>query len=53
MNRKAYLKDPYSQTLPTPFSAWDYVLCAVACCLSGIACVPEIANLVIAATRGR
>ena len=51
MNRKAYLKDVYLQTPAKPFTGLDYVLCAIACLLSGIACVPEIATLIVAATK--
>ena len=50
MNR-AYLKDPDFGTQPTPFTYWDYLLCIVACLLSGIAFVPEIATLIVSAAR--
>lgn len=48
---KAYLKDPDFEMQPRPFTPWDYLLCAVACLLSGIAFVPEIATLLVAATK--
>jgi hypothetical protein len=48
MNRKAYLKDPYFATPPTPFSGLDYVLCAIAFFLVGIAAVPALTALLIA-----
>lgn len=48
MNRKAYLKDPYITTPPTPFNGWDYVLCAIAFFLVGIAAVPTLTALLIA-----
>jgi hypothetical protein len=47
MNRKAYLKDPYFDNPPKPFTGLDYVLCAVAFLLVGIASVPAIAALVV------
>jgi hypothetical protein len=51
MNRKAYLKDPYFENPPKPFTGWDYVLCAVAFFLVGIASVPAIATLLVGAGR--
>lgn len=51
MNRKAYLKASYLQTPPIPFNRWDYLLCAIAFSLAGIAAVPEIATLL--ATVGK
>ena len=51
MNRKAYLKDPDFDNPPNPFSGLDYVLCAVACLLSGIAFVPVIATMLVAAAK--
>jgi hypothetical protein len=51
MNRKAYLKDQYLNTPPVPFNRWDYVLCALACFLAGIAFVPEITALIVAAAK--
>jgi hypothetical protein len=51
MNRKAYLKDPYFDDLPRPFTGWDYLLCAVAFFLVGIASVPAIAALIVGAGR--
>ena len=45
MNRKAYLKDPYFGNAPKPFSGLDYVLCAIAFFLVGIASVQQIAIL--------
>lgn len=47
MNRKAYLKDPYFVNPPNPFTGLDYVLCAVAFFLVGIASVPAIAALIV------
>ena len=47
MNRKAYLKDPYFDDLPKPFSGLDYILCAIAFFLVGIASVPAIAVLIV------
>jgi hypothetical protein len=51
MNRKAYLKDSYLQPPPVPFNRWDYLLCAVACCLAGVAFVPGITALIVAASK--
>jgi hypothetical protein len=34
--------DMYLPTSPKPFSGLDYVLCAIACFLVGIAFVPQI-----------
>jgi hypothetical protein len=31
---------------PKPFNAWDYLLCAIAYFLIGIAAVPKLANLI-------
>jgi hypothetical protein len=47
MNRKAYLKDPYVDITPTPFTGWDYLLGAVAFCLIAVASVPQIAALLL------
>jgi hypothetical protein len=47
MHRKEYLKDPYAGLTPKPFTGWDYVLCAVAFFLIGIASVPQIAQMIV------
>jgi hypothetical protein len=47
MNRKAYLKDPYIDVPPTPFTGWDYVLGVVAFCLLAVASLPQIAALIV------
>ncbi len=47
MNRKAYLKDPYFDNPPKPFTSLDYILCAIAFFLVGIASVPAIAALMV------
>jgi hypothetical protein len=47
MHRNEYLKDPYADLTPNPFSGWDYVLCIVAFFLIGIAFVPQIASFII------
>jgi hypothetical protein len=46
MNRKAYLKDPYLDSPPKPFTRWDYLLCAVVFCLLAVASVPQFAALI-------
>jgi hypothetical protein len=46
MNRKAYLKDPYLDSPPKPFTRWD-LLCAVVFCLLAIASVPQIPALMV------
>lgn len=46
MNRKAYVKDSYFENPPKPFSGLDYVLCAIAFFLVGIASVQQIASLI-------
>lgn len=51
MNRKVYLKDPYLDNSPEPFSGLDYVLCAIAFFLVGIASVPQIASLILLSRR--
>jgi hypothetical protein len=51
MNRKVYLKDPYLDNSPEPFRGLDYVLCAIAFFLVGIASVPEIARLILLSDR--
>jgi hypothetical protein len=51
MHRKAYLKDPYFDAPPKPFTGWDYVLCVIAFFLTGIACVPELTRLIIFAGK--
>jgi hypothetical protein len=45
MQRKAYLREPYYDVGPKPFTGLDYVLCVVAFFLSGIAFVPELTRL--------
>ena len=47
MNRKAYLKDPYVDTPPTPFTGLDYLLSAVTFVLLAVASIPEIAALFV------
>ena len=47
MHKKEYLKDPYADFAPKPFTRWDYILCAVAFLLTGIACVSQIAALIV------
>ncbi len=51
MHRKSYLKDRYSDIPPMPFVAWDYVLCAGAVLLVGIASNAQIANLLVSIYR--
>jgi hypothetical protein len=46
MNRKAYLKDPWADVPPTPFTRWDYVLCIVAFGLIAVASLPQVAALI-------
>jgi len=46
MTRKAYLKDPWADVTPMPFSRWDYLLCVVAFCLLTVASVPQVAALI-------
>jgi len=45
MDRKSHLKDRYSDIPPIPFAALDYLLCAVAFLLIGIASNALIASL--------
>jgi hypothetical protein len=47
MNRKAYLKDPYVDFPPTPFTGFDYLLSAAAFFLLAIASVPQIAAMIV------
>jgi hypothetical protein len=47
MRKKEYLRNPYADFAPKPFTGWDYVLCAVAFLLTGVACVPQIAALIV------
>jgi len=47
MIRKEYLKDPNNDFSPTPFTAWDYVLSAVAFFLIAVASVPQLASLIV------
>jgi hypothetical protein len=51
MDRKSHLKDKYSDIPPIPFAALDYVLCAVAFLLVGIASNALIANLLVSIYR--
>jgi hypothetical protein len=44
--KKWYLKEPYAAMQPMPFVALDYVLCAIAFLLIGIASNTPIANFV-------
>jgi hypothetical protein len=46
MNRKAYLKDPWADVTPTPFTRLDYLLCGVAFFLIAVASVPQLASLI-------
>ena len=47
LNRKRHLlKDSYEVIPPVPFSRLDYVLCAIAFLLMGIASNPQIASLI-------
>jgi hypothetical protein len=45
--RKEYLRDPDANIAPEPFVGLDYVLCAVAFFLLGVAFVPEIASFIV------
>jgi len=47
MIRKEYLKDPNTDLPPMPFTAWDYVLSAVAFSLIAVAAVPKIASMIV------
>jgi hypothetical protein len=47
MNRKAYLKDPYVDTPPTPFTGFDYLLSAAAFVLLAIASIPRLAAMIL------
>jgi hypothetical protein len=49
MNKKAYLKDPYLDFPPKPFTRWDYLLCAVVFLLLAVASVPQIASVLAGA----
>jgi hypothetical protein len=51
MDRKSHLKDRYSDIPPIPFAAFDYLLCAVAFLLVGIASNALIANLLVSIYR--
>jgi hypothetical protein len=46
MQKKWYLKDPYADLPPMPFVALDYVLCAIAFLLMGIASNAQVAGLI-------
>lgn len=45
--RETFLKDS-DRTMPLlkPFNGWDYLLCAIAYLLIGIAAVPKLATLI-------
>jgi hypothetical protein len=45
MTRKEYLKN--TDLPPMPFTAWDYVLSAVAFSLIAVAAVPQIASMIV------
>jgi hypothetical protein len=45
MTRKEYLRN--TDLPPTPFTAWDYVLSAVAFSLIAVAAVPQIASMIV------
>jgi hypothetical protein len=47
MHKKDYLRHPYADFVPKPFTGWDYVLCVVAFLLTGIAALPEIAAWIV------
>ena len=49
--KKWYLKEPYADIPPMPFVALDYVLCAIAFLLVGIASNAQIANFVTSIGR--
>ncbi len=51
MNRKAYLKDPYIDSPPKPFTRWDYLLCTLVFFLLAIASVPQIPALIVGAGK--
>jgi len=46
MIRKEYVKDPNADLAPMPFTAWDYVLSAIAFSLIAVAAVPQIASMI-------
>jgi hypothetical protein len=46
MHKKWYLKDPYADFPPMPFTVLDYVLCAVVFLLIGIASNGQVAELI-------
>lgn len=43
MSRKAYLKDPYYDFRPKPFTRLDYLLCTVVFALLAVASIPQLA----------
>jgi hypothetical protein len=45
MKAKLYLKEQYREMPPKPFTGLDYLLCAIAYVLIGVAAVPGIASL--------
>ena len=46
MNRKAYLKDPYFDFRPKPFTRLDYLLCTVVFLLLAVASIPQLATVI-------
>ena len=51
MHKKWYLKDQYADFPPMPFVAWDYVLCAIAFFLIGIASNAQLASFIASVHR--
>ena len=51
MLKKSHLRDPYLYIPPIPFVALDYVLCAIAFFLTGIASNAQIASLIASVRR--
>ena len=51
MQKKWYLKDQYADFPPVPFGTADYVLCAIAFFLTGIASSAQIAGIVASMHR--
>jgi hypothetical protein len=50
-SKKWYLKEPYADIPPMPFVGLDYVLCAIAFLLIGIASNPQVADFVTSIGR--
>lgn len=46
MHKKWYLKDPYADFPPMPFTTLDYLLCALVFLLIGIASNAQLADLI-------